>query len=54
MIKKNTSGTGKWIAEFARMWPSSPVSLATHRSAKDHSQAATRIRVKLLQGLIDA
>jgi hypothetical protein len=52
LIKKNTSVTGKWIAERTGMGHPSTASLAINRFARDNSRAATLIRKKLLGALI--
>ena len=53
LTKKNTSVTGKWIAERTQMGHSSTASLAIHRFARDSSRIAVSIRKKLLGGLIE-
>ncbi len=53
LIKKNTSVTGKWIAERTQMGHHSTASLAIHRFARDNSRSAVRIRKKLLGELIE-
>jgi len=53
LMKKNTSVTGKWIAERLQMGHLSTASLAISRFAKDNSRAANRIRKKLLEALIE-
>jgi hypothetical protein len=54
LIQKNTSVTGKWIAERAQIGHSLMASLTHPRFAWDNSRAATRIRKKLHGTLIDA
>ena len=53
LMKKNTSVTGKWIAERLQMGHLSTASVAISRFAKDNSRAAKRIRKQLLETLIE-
>jgi hypothetical protein len=52
-MKKNTSVRGKWIAERTQMGHGSTASLAINRFARNKSRAATRIRKKLTEALIE-
>jgi REP element-mobilizing transposase RayT len=52
LMKKHTAVTGKWIAERLRMGHPSTASLAINRFAQDNSQAATRLRKKLVTALL--
>lgn len=53
LMKKNTSVTGKWIAERLQLGHLSTASVAISRFAKDNSRAAKRIRKQLLEELIE-
>ena len=52
LIKKNSSVTGSWIAERLEMGHPSTASKAINRFARDKSRQASRIRNRLVKGLI--
>jgi putative transposase len=53
LIKKNSSVTGKWIADRLEMGHLSTASVAINRFARDQSREALRIRKLLLEKLIE-
>ena len=53
LMKKNTTVTGKWIADRLQMGHLSTASIAINRFARDRSREATRIRKKLMESLLN-